>query len=95
MNVTTEQVMQNFILTYLAEQPDFLDVVKQKFASVFDTTQILTVDEETENRVGIALENFKSGEFITINHDEDILSALDNFEERMQENAQQQLHVPA
>ena len=95
MNVTTEQVMQNLILTYLAEQPDFLDVIKQKFTSAFDVTQIPMVDEETENRVGIALENFKSGEFITINPDEDILIDLDNFEERVQENDQQQLHVPA
>jgi len=95
MNVATEQVMQNLILTYLTEQPDFLDVIKQKFTSVFDVTQISMVDRETENRVGIALGNFKSGEFITINPDEDILSALDNFEERMQENTRQQLHVPA
>ena len=95
MDVTTEQVMQNLILTYLAEQPDFLDVIKQKFASAFDVTEIPMVDEEAENRVGIALENFESGEFITINPDEDILTALDSFEERVQENAQQQSHVPA
>ena len=95
MNVTTEQVMQNLILTYLAEQPDFLDVIKQKFTSVFDVTQIPMVDKETENRVGIALENFKNGVFITVNPNEDIMSALDNFERRVQDNAQQQLHVSA
>ena len=86
MNIATEQVMQNLILTYLAEQPDFLDVIKQKFTSAFDVPPIPMVDKETENRMGLALENFERGEFITINHDEDILSALDNFEGRMQES---------
>ncbi len=95
MDITTNQAAQNFILVYLEAHPSFLETIKRKFASVFDTTQMPMMDKETESRVGVALENFENGEFITVSPDEDILIALDNFEERLQDNTQRQLHVSA
>ena len=85
MNISTNQAIQNLILTYLEEHPDFLEIIRQKFFSIFDDTRIPMVDEETEKRIGNALENFKNGEYITVSPDEDILDALNNFDEKLQQ----------
>ncbi len=58
---------------------------KINMATNFDDTQIPLVDEETEKRIGDALENFKNGEYITVKPDEDISDALNNFDKKLQQ----------
>ena len=82
MAIATEQLVQNFILTYLAEHPDFLDVIKKKFSTCFDIADILElVDEETERRIGEALAEHQAGKGILISTPKELIGFLDSIKE--------------
>ncbi|MDM8518895.1 hypothetical protein QUF64_02520 [Anaerolineales bacterium HSG6] len=91
--MSTNQAIQNLILTYLEEHPDFLEIIRQKFAAIFDDAKIPMVDKETEKRIGTALENFKTGEYITVSPNEDILDALNNFDEQLRQEKSKRLSI--
>ncbi len=91
MSVTTNQAVQHLILAYLEEHPDFLETIKQQVIATSDDARTPVVDAETERQVGEALKNFRNGEYIAVNPDEDILDALNNFDRQLQ----QQNNVPA
>lgn len=93
MDMTTNQAIQNLILAYLEDHPTFLETIKQKFALTTDETTLPMVDDETDHRIGEALEHYRHGEYIVVNPGEDIGKALENFDEllKQQSNAPTQI----
>ena len=85
MSATTNQAVQHLILAYLEDHPDFLETIKQQFIATPDDARMPVVDAKTERQVGEALKNFRNVEYITVNPDEDILDALNNFDARLQQ----------
>ena len=81
MDITTNQAVQNFILVYLEDHPNFLETIKQKFASTFDTIQIPMVDEDTERRIGVALAEHEAGEGTVVTSPKELTNFLDSLKE--------------
>jgi hypothetical protein len=81
MDITTNQAIQNLILVYLEDHPSFLETIKQKFASVFDTSQMPMVDEDTERRIGVALAEHKAGKGTVITSPKELTNFLDSVKE--------------
>ncbi len=81
MDTTTNQAVQNFILVYLEDHPDFLETIKQKFASAFDTAQMLMVDEDTERRIGVALAEHEAGKGTVVTSPKELTNFLDSLKE--------------
>ena len=81
MDITTNQAVQNFILIYLEDHPSFLETIKQKFASVFDATQIPMVDEDTECRIGVALAEHEAGKGTVVTSPKELTNFLNSLKE--------------
>ncbi len=81
MDITTNQAVQNLILVYLEDHPSFLETVKQKFASVFDTAQMPMVDENTEHRIGVALAEHEAGLGTVVTSPTELINFLDSLKE--------------
>ncbi|GEM_PF-3339221 len=80
----TEQEIEKFVLSYLETHQEFLKkIVLPKFSLPKKTRRrkLPMVDAETEKRIGQALAEYKAGEYITVNPGDDILYALNNFDE--------------
>ncbi|MCP4361722.1 MAG: hypothetical protein GY796_27230 [Chloroflexi bacterium] len=81
MDITTNQAAQNFILAYLEDHPDFLETIKQKFASTFDTPPMPMVDEDTERRIGVALAEHEAGKGTMVTSPKELTNFLDSLKE--------------
>jgi len=81
MDTTTNQAVQNLILVYLEDHPDFLETIKQKFAYAFDTAQMPMVDEDTERRIGVALAEHEAGKGTVVTSPKELTNFLNSLKE--------------